>query len=183
LAQSGRSPRLRGDRRHRPCSEFTAGSPMTRMFSGARLAQLAPFIRSCFIGRFIPRTDIIQNYRVGGGQTLNLRLVLCRKDRQPPPTFGIIYRAVTHDRTNFGQAGSVGDNWRCFCGRVPAPPIREAYPPSRHWPAADLAKVASTITRRSFPTMITIRPLASAAGAIGSVSATIIAGTKPACSA
>src|SRR6266478_7482559 len=53
---------------------------------------------------FIPRTDIIQNYRVGGCQTLNLRLVLCRKDRQPPPTFGIIYRAVAHDRTNFGQA-------------------------------------------------------------------------------
>src|SRR4029077_3843881 len=53
---------------------------------------------------FIPRTDIIQNYRVGGCQTLNLRLVLCRKDRQPPTPFGIIYRAVTHDRTNFGQA-------------------------------------------------------------------------------
>jgi hypothetical protein len=53
---------------------------------------------------FIPRTDIIQNYRVGCCQTLNLRLALCRKDRQPPPTFGIIYRAVTHDRTNFGQA-------------------------------------------------------------------------------
>src|ERR1700677_3871167 len=53
---------------------------------------------------FIPRTDIIQNYRVGGCQTLNLDLVLCRKDRQPPSTFGIIYRAVTHDRTNFGQA-------------------------------------------------------------------------------
>ena len=52
---------------------------------------------------FIPRTDIIQNYRVGGCQTLNLRLVLCRKDRQPPPTFGIIYRTVTHDRTNFGE--------------------------------------------------------------------------------
>ena len=49
----------------------------------ARLAQLAPFIRSCFIGKnFIPRTDIIQNYRVGGCQKLNLRLVLCRKDRQ-----------------------------------------------------------------------------------------------------
>src|SRR5258708_6353484 len=28
----------------------------------------------------------------------------------------------------------VGDNWRWFCGRVPAPPIREAYPPSRPWP-------------------------------------------------
>src|SRR5258708_5074651 len=53
---------------------------------------------------FIPRTDIIQNYRVGGCQTLNLHLVLCRKDRQPPTPFGIIYRAVTHDRTNFGQA-------------------------------------------------------------------------------
>src|SRR5580698_5489466 len=53
---------------------------------------------------FIPRTDIIQNYRVGGCQTLNFRLVLCRKDRQPPSTFGIFYRAVTHDRTNFGQA-------------------------------------------------------------------------------
>src|ERR1700677_1573930 len=39
----------------------------------------------------------------GGCQTLNLDLVLCRKDRQAPSTFGIIYRAVTHDRTNFGQ--------------------------------------------------------------------------------
>ena len=34
---------------------------------------------------------------------LNLRLVLCRDRRQPPPTFGIIYRTVTHDRTNFGE--------------------------------------------------------------------------------
>src|SRR5712664_649820 len=42
---------------------------------------------------------------------------------------------------------------------------------------------ASTITRRSFPTMITIWPDAGAAGTVGAVSATIIAGTNPACSA
>src|SRR5882757_1211993 len=53
---------------------------------------------------FIPRADIIQNYWVGGCQTLNLRLVLCRENRQPPSPFGIIHRAVTHDRTDFGQA-------------------------------------------------------------------------------
>ena len=46
---------------------------------------------------FIPSTDIIQNYRVGG-KTLNLGLVLCRKDRRPPPTFGIIYRAGSRRR-------------------------------------------------------------------------------------
>jgi hypothetical protein len=33
------------------------------------------------------------------------------------------------------------------------------------------------------PTRITIRPFAGTAGTVGAVSATIIAGTKPACSA
>src|ERR1700719_1215330 len=70
-----------------------------------RLAQLAPFIRSCFIGRIsylAPTSSRI----IGSAEVRRSTSVwsFAEKDRQPPPPFGIIYRAVTHDRTNFGQA-------------------------------------------------------------------------------
>jgi hypothetical protein len=49
---------------------------------------------------------------------------------------------------------------------------------------ASASTPASTMTRRSLPTTITMRPLAGAAATVGAVSAaTTIAGTKPACCA
>src|SRR6266436_8340606 len=49
---------------------------------------------------------------------------------------------------------------------------------------AAASTLASTMMRRSLPTIITMRPLADAAASSGAVSAaTTIAGTKPACCA
>src|SRR5258707_9868933 len=74
-------------------------------FSGARLAQLAPFIRSCFIGRIsylAPTSSRI----IGSAAVRRSTSVwsFAEKIDSFHSPFWIIYRAVTHDRTNFGQA-------------------------------------------------------------------------------
>jgi hypothetical protein len=78
------------NRRHRLCSEFTAGitDDACRELQRASACSARSLHPKLFHRKnFIPRTDIVQNYGVGGCQTLNLRLVLSGKDRQPPPTF------------------------------------------------------------------------------------------------
>src|SRR6202521_3499884 len=73
-----------------------------------RLAQLAPFIRSCFIGR-ISYVAPTSSRIIGSAAVRRSTSVwsLAEKIESPHPPFGIIYRAVTHDRTNFGQAVKV----------------------------------------------------------------------------
>src|ERR1700681_2451824 len=75
-----------------------------------------------------------------------------------------------------------------MAGRDPDPTARRNRDHRRSSTCSTLARAAastlvSTMTRRSLPTTITIRPLAGAASIVGAVSAaaTTIAGTKPAC--
>jgi hypothetical protein len=69
-----------------------------------RHAQFAPFIQSRFIGRIsylAPTSSEI----IGSAAVIRSTSVWSFAEKIDSPTYlGIIYRALTHDRTNFGQA-------------------------------------------------------------------------------
>jgi hypothetical protein len=81
------------------CEYVTLGRPQPHFL---RHAQFAPFIQSCFIGSTSHRHHPeLSDRRLSYAQPPFGPL----QKRSPATThLGIIYRAVTHDRTNCGQA-------------------------------------------------------------------------------